>query len=106
LGQPSSHDDHVSVCSTRDQLVQPLEKRERAKKLGLVWERDEIEADKDVDANFVACTLGLELSGEKLFDFAIRIAAPGFVDTSYWTVRSRGPTLQLYPPTHPFTKTR
>jgi hypothetical protein len=61
LGQPSSHDYHVSVCSTRDQLVQPLEKRERAKKLGLVWERDEIEADKNVDANFVACTLGLEL---------------------------------------------
>jgi adenine-specific DNA-methyltransferase len=42
---------------SKDQLVQLLQKRERAKKLGLVWERDEIEADKAVDANFVACTL-------------------------------------------------
>jgi hypothetical protein len=46
---------------TREQLVQLLEKRERTKKLGLVWERDEIEADKAVDAKFVACTLDLEL---------------------------------------------
>jgi adenine-specific DNA-methyltransferase len=46
---------------TREQLIQILEKRERAKKLGLVWERNEIEADKAVDANFVACTLDLKL---------------------------------------------
>jgi len=46
---------------TRDQLVQLLGKRDRAKKLGLVWERDEIEADKAVDANFVACTLDRSL---------------------------------------------
>ncbi len=46
------------------------------------------------------------LSGERLVDIAVSIAAPGFADTSYWTARSRGPILQLYPPTHPFTKTR
>jgi len=46
---------------TREQLIQILEKRERTKKLGLVWERNEIEADKAVDANFVACTLDLKL---------------------------------------------
>jgi adenine-specific DNA-methyltransferase len=46
---------------SKDQLIQLLEKRERQKKLGLVWERDELEADKAVDANFVACTLEPEL---------------------------------------------
>ena len=38
---------------TRDQLIQLLEKRERAKKLGLVWERNEIEADKAVNASYL-----------------------------------------------------
>ncbi len=47
---------------SQDQLIQLLEKHDRQKKLGLVWERDEIEADKAVDANFVACTLDAELS--------------------------------------------
>jgi adenine-specific DNA-methyltransferase len=54
--EPVSQYDGLS----REQLVQLLEKRERAKKLGLVWERNEIEADKAVDANFVACTLDLQ----------------------------------------------
>src|SRR5262245_29982923 len=40
---------------SRDQLVQLLTKQDRQKKLGLVWERDEIEADQAIDANFVAC---------------------------------------------------
>ena len=47
---------------TRSQLVELLEKRDRTKKLGLVWERDEIEADRAVDANFVACRIVPELS--------------------------------------------
>lgn len=38
-----------------------MEKRDREKKLGLVWERDEIEADLAVDANFVAAALVPEL---------------------------------------------
>jgi adenine-specific DNA-methyltransferase len=42
---------------TREQLIQLIQKRERQKKLGLVWERDEIEADRAIDADFVACTL-------------------------------------------------
>ena len=46
---------------TREQLLQLIQKRDRQKKLGLVWERDEIEADNAVDANFVACTLLPEL---------------------------------------------
>lgn len=41
----------------RDQLIELLNKRDRTKRLGLVWERDEIEADNAVDANFVAATL-------------------------------------------------
>jgi adenine-specific DNA-methyltransferase len=47
---------------THAQLVELLEKRDRAKKLGLVWERDEIEADRAVDANFIACRIVPELS--------------------------------------------
>lgn len=43
------------------QLIKLLEKRDRTKKLGLVWERDEIEADAAVDANFVACEIAPEL---------------------------------------------
>tara|TARA_B000000460_G_scaffold245477_1_gene217216 strand:+ start:492 stop:2261 length:1770 start_codon:yes stop_codon:yes gene_type:complete len=43
-------------------LITLLEKRDRTKKLGLVWERDEIEADNAVDANFVAATVIPELS--------------------------------------------
>lgn len=47
---------------THAQLVELLEKRDRTKKLGLVWERDEIEADRAVDANFVACRIDEGLS--------------------------------------------
>ena len=42
---------------TKAQLVSLLEKNDRTKKLGLVWERDQIEADRAIDANFVACTI-------------------------------------------------
>ncbi len=47
---------------SREQLIELLAKRDRTKKLGLVWERDEIEADHAVDANFVAATIIPELS--------------------------------------------
>jgi len=47
---------------THVQLVELLEKRDRTKKLGLVWERDEIEADAAVDANFIACRVDEALS--------------------------------------------
>lgn len=47
---------------THAQLVELLEKRDRTKKLGLVWERDEIEADAAVDANFIACRIVPDLS--------------------------------------------
>ena len=42
---------------SREQLIQLIQKRDRQKKLGLVWERDDIEADRAVDADFVACQL-------------------------------------------------
>jgi adenine-specific DNA-methyltransferase len=47
---------------THAQLVELLEKRDRTKKLGLIWERDEIEADAAVDANFIACRIDDALS--------------------------------------------
>ena len=47
---------------TKNQLLHVLRKKDAEKKLGLVWERDEIEADAAIDANFVACTLDPVLS--------------------------------------------
>ncbi len=46
----------------REQLIELLNKRDRTKRLGLVWERDEIKADNAVDANFVAATIIPDLS--------------------------------------------
>lgn len=46
----------------RDQLIELLEKRDRTKKLGLVWERDEIDADKALDHDFVAARIDEGLS--------------------------------------------
>lgn len=42
---------------SKNQLVDLLEKRDRSKRLGLVWERDEIAADKAIDENFIACEI-------------------------------------------------
>ncbi len=42
---------------SREQMIALLEKRDRQKKLGLVWERDEIEADRALEAEFVAADL-------------------------------------------------
>jgi len=47
---------------SKSQLVALLEKHDRTKKLGLVWERDEILADNAIDENFVAATLDVDLS--------------------------------------------
>lgn len=47
---------------SKERLIELLEKRDRTKKLGLVWERDEIEADQAIDENFVAATLDETLS--------------------------------------------
>ena len=47
---------------SKNQLASLLRKRDADKKLGLVWERDEIEADAAIDANFVACTIDPALS--------------------------------------------
>lgn len=44
------------------QLIELLEKRDRTKKLGLIWERDEIAADQAIDENFIACELVPKLS--------------------------------------------
>ncbi len=42
---------------TREQLIQLLEKNDRQKRLGLVWERNAIEADQAISADFVACDI-------------------------------------------------
>lgn len=41
----------------RKQLIELLEKRDRERKLGLVWERDEIEADQAIDQNFIVARI-------------------------------------------------
>lgn len=47
---------------SRDQLLELLKKRDRKKQLGLVWERNEIEADNALDADFVVATPVAELA--------------------------------------------
>lgn len=53
--------DHYETLS-QAQLVSLLRKKDAEKKLGLVWERDEIEADAAIDANFIACNIDAALS--------------------------------------------
>lgn len=53
--------DHYESLS-QSQLINLLRKRDGEKKLGLVWERDEIEADAAIDANFIACAIDPALS--------------------------------------------
>lgn len=53
--------DHYESLS-KNQLVGLLRKNDAEKKLGLVWERDEIEAGTATDANFVACSIDPALS--------------------------------------------
>ncbi len=53
--------DHYETLS-QAQLVSLLRKKDAEKKLGLVWERSEIEADAAIDANFIACTIDPALS--------------------------------------------
>ena len=47
---------------SREQLVSLLLKADREKKLGLVWERDALEADRALEAEFITATLLPELS--------------------------------------------
>jgi adenine-specific DNA-methyltransferase len=41
---------------SRAELIQLLERRDRERKFGLVWERNEIEADRGIEGEFVAAT--------------------------------------------------
>lgn len=47
---------------TKEQLIALLERREREAAYGLVWERDEIEPDRQLNDDFVALDLDQELS--------------------------------------------
>jgi len=46
----------------KSQLIELLEKHDRTKKLGLVWERDEIDADKALDHDFIVAQIDEDLS--------------------------------------------
>ena len=46
----------------KTQLIELLEKQDRTKKLGLVWERDEIDADKALDHDFIVAQIDGDLS--------------------------------------------
>ncbi len=39
-----------------------LEKRDRERKLGLVWERDELEADQALEGEFIAATPAIDMA--------------------------------------------
>lgn len=47
---------------TREQLLDLITKRDAERRLGLVWERDEIEHEKELNGNYVALTLDEALS--------------------------------------------
>jgi adenine-specific DNA-methyltransferase len=47
---------------SRDQLIELHKKRDTSRKLGLYWERDEIEHDQALNADFVTMSLDLALS--------------------------------------------
>lgn len=46
----------------REQLIRLLQRRDAERQLGLVWERDEIEADVALNDDYVALTLDPGLS--------------------------------------------
>ena len=46
----------------RDSLIRLLQRRDADRQLGLVWERDEIEADAALNVDYVALTLDPALS--------------------------------------------
>jgi len=50
---------------TRDELIAQLRRVKSQPRLGLVWERDEIEHDSALNQNFVVCDLDLGLSSER-----------------------------------------
>lgn len=53
----------------RETLVRLLQRRDAERQLGLVWERDEIEADNAINSDFVALTLDPALShGDAAWD--------------------------------------
>ena len=53
----------------RDELIRLLRERDRRPRFGLVWERDEIDHDRSVNADFVALELDADLScGDGPFD--------------------------------------
>ncbi|MHB1348621.1 MAG: site-specific DNA-methyltransferase [Desulfobulbaceae bacterium] len=47
---------------SKDELIKIIEDRDRKPKLGLVWERDDIECDRSFNQDFVALDLDAELS--------------------------------------------
>lgn len=46
----------------RDALIRLLERRDRERQLGLVWERDDLEPDEAINSDYVALDLDQELS--------------------------------------------
>jgi adenine-specific DNA-methyltransferase len=55
---PGGRYDHLE----REQLIRLLERRDHERQLGLVWERDEIEAERALNDDYVALTLDESLS--------------------------------------------
>ncbi len=85
---------------SKAQLIELLEKRDRTKKLGLVWERDEIAADQAIDENFIACEIVRELS-EKPAPWANMVIEGDNFDALRWlrmTLSGRVKCIYVDPP--------
>jgi len=85
---------------TRSQLIALLKTREMQRKLGLVWERDEIDADRAVDHNFVVADL-LEGQSERPAPWENLVIEGDNYDTLRWlrmTHRGRIKCIYVDPP--------
>ena len=85
---------------TRSQLIALLKTREMQRKLGLVWERDEIDADRAVDHNFVVTDL-LEGQSERPAPWENLVIEGDNYDTLRWlrmTHRGRIKCIYIDPP--------
>lgn len=92
---------------SKEQLIEILEKRDRTKKLGLVWERDELEADAAVDENFIACSIVPELCDKPAPWRNLVIEGDNFDALRWLRMTHAGKVKCIYidPPTTPATRT-
>ncbi|NRR05512.1 site-specific DNA-methyltransferase [Brevibacillus sp. RS1.1] len=81
---------------SKEELIRLLHKRDATRKLGLVWERDEIEHERSLNNDFVTVELDEELSiGEPPFDNLL-IEGDNFDALRYLSIAYKGRVKCIY----------